>query len=73
MLPLLFGLLCAVRPGAYSWFLYRRWLTHSISDYYGLDSKSVEMGTPAKKVVYIGIKQLQLPRRELPRPLWEMF
>ena len=51
----------------------RRWLTHSISDYYGLDSRSVEVGTPAKKVVYIGIKQVQLPKRELPRPLWEMF
>jgi hypothetical protein len=31
------------------------------------------MGTPAKKVVYIVIKQMPLPRRELPRPLWEMF
>jgi hypothetical protein len=53
----------------------RRWLTHSISDYYGLDSKSVLIGTPAKKVVYIGIKQVPSspPRRELPRPLWELF
>jgi hypothetical protein len=31
------------------------------------------MGTPVKKVVYIGIKQVQLPTRKLPRPLWEMF
>ncbi|KAB5532774.1 R3H-associated N-terminal domain-containing protein [Coniochaeta sp. 2T2.1] len=52
---------------------FKRWLTHSISDYYGLDSKSVEVGTPAKKVVYIGIKQVLMPTRELPRPLWEMF
>ena len=62
----------------------RRWLTHSISDYYGLDSKSVMVGTPARRVVYVGVKQKQkqaqtatrhnLPSRPvLPPPLWEMF
>ncbi|KAK3687720.1 R3H-associated N-terminal domain-containing protein [Podospora appendiculata] len=57
---------------------FRRWLTHSISDYYGLDSKSVEVGNPARRVVYVGVKQFNprhaLPiRAALPPPLWEMF
>lgn len=60
----------------------RRWLTHSISDYYGLDSKSVFLGNPARKVVYIGLKQVgngpkrrAAPARQMliPPPLWEMF
>ena len=29
----------------------RRWITHSISDYYGLQSRSVLMGEPKRKVV----------------------
>lgn len=62
--------------------LNRRWLTHSISDYYGLDSKSVFFGNPARKVVYIGLKQVgsgpkrrAAPARQMliPPPLWEMF
>ncbi|KAI1876890.1 uncharacterized protein JN550_000962 [Neoarthrinium moseri] len=32
---------------------FKRWLTHSISDYYGLDSCSVFTGTPSRKVVYL--------------------
>lgn len=53
---------------------FKRWLIHSISDFYGLDSKSVLVGKPAKKVVYIGIKQVPVaPKKELPRPLWELF
>ncbi|KAH6632323.1 R3H-associated N-terminal domain-containing protein, partial [Chaetomium tenue] len=64
---------------------FKRWLTHSISDYYGLDSKSVMVGTPARRVVYVGAKQKptqqtqtaarqNLPSRPvLPPPLWEMF
>ena len=62
---------------------YRRWLTHSISDYYGLDSKSVTVGSPARRVVYVGVKQVGLRggkhaasasvRLVLPPPLWEMF
>ncbi|KAK0636713.1 R3H-associated N-terminal domain-containing protein [Bombardia bombarda] len=56
-----------------------RWLTHSISDYYGLDSKSVTVGNPARRVVYVGVKHLSqlqhtpLIRSALPPPLWEMF
>ncbi|KAK4189486.1 hypothetical protein QBC35DRAFT_493320 [Podospora australis] len=38
---------------------FRRWLTHSISDYYGLDSKSVVVGNPARKVIFVGVKQHQ--------------
>ncbi|KAH6856075.1 R3H-associated N-terminal domain-containing protein [Chaetomium sp. MPI-CAGE-AT-0009] len=61
---------------------FKRWLTHSISDYYGLDSKSAMVGTPARRVVYVGVKQKQTQaatrhnppaRPMLPPPLWEMF
>ncbi|KAK1777103.1 R3H-associated N-terminal domain-containing protein [Copromyces sp. CBS 386.78] len=61
---------------------FKRWLTHSISDYYGLDSKSVLLENPARKVVYIGLKQVgngpkrrAAPARQMliPPPLWEMF
>ncbi|KAL2153628.1 hypothetical protein VTH82DRAFT_4783 [Thermothelomyces myriococcoides] len=61
---------------------FKRWLTHSISDYYGLDSKSVMVGNPARRVIYVGVKQKQkqtAPRQRapnrplLPPPLWEMF
>ncbi|PSS02156.1 hypothetical protein BD289DRAFT_422725 [Coniella lustricola] len=55
---------------------FKRWLTHSISDYYGLDSRSVTMGNPARRCVYIGIRETDVRRgsqlsSELPRPLWE--
>ncbi|KAL2190421.1 hypothetical protein L209DRAFT_178339 [Thermothelomyces heterothallicus CBS 203.75] len=61
---------------------FKRWLTHSISDYYGLHSESVMVGNPARRVVYVGVKQKQKqaalrqkpPNRPLlPPPLWEMF
>ncbi|KAI2629523.1 R3H-associated N-terminal domain-containing protein [Hypoxylon sp. NC1633] len=53
---------------------FRRWLTHSISDYYGLNSHSVLMGNPKRKVVYVQMKTGHAPlmRTELPRPLWEL-
>jgi hypothetical protein len=56
----------------------RRWLTHSISDYYGLESKSVTTGNPARRVVYVGVKSLgkrkhaKIRQSQLPRPLWEV-
>ncbi|KAL1843065.1 hypothetical protein VTJ49DRAFT_3200 [Mycothermus thermophilus] len=40
---------------------FQRWLTHSISDYYGLDSKSVTVGNPARRVVYVAVKQQKPP------------
>lgn len=58
-------------------FSSRRWLTHAISDYYGLTSRSVTLAN-AQRVVYIGLKQtphLQRPippLAQLPRPLWEI-
>ena len=53
---------------------FKRWLTHSISDYYGLVSRSVTVGTPARKCVYIGVRGVDLKiRTALPRPLWELF
>ncbi|KAI0132610.1 R3H-associated N-terminal domain-containing protein [Xylariales sp. AK1849] len=55
---------------------FKRWLTHSISDYYGLDSRSVLVGDPSRKIVYVGIKEMKtghVPiRADLPRPLWEL-
>lgn len=59
---------------------FKRWLTHSISDYYGLSSHSATTGTPPRRVVYVGIKAAksgskhspQIPP-QLPRPMWELF
>lgn len=56
---------------------FKRWLTHSISDYYGLESRSVTTGNPERRVVYVTVKETSKrsgPRKHtvLPRPLWEM-
>ncbi|KAI1470134.1 R3H-associated N-terminal domain-containing protein [Daldinia caldariorum] len=53
---------------------FRRWITHSISDYYGLNSRSVFMGNPKRKVVYVQMKTGHAPPvlSALPRPLWEL-
>ncbi|KAI5866493.1 R3H-associated N-terminal domain-containing protein [Durotheca rogersii] len=53
---------------------FRRWITHSISDYYGLNSHSVLVGDPKRKVVYVQMKTGHVPpvQAELPRPLWEL-
>ncbi|KAI0385882.1 R3H-associated N-terminal domain-containing protein [Hypomontagnella monticulosa] len=53
---------------------FRRWITHSISDYYGLNSRSVLVGNPKRKVVYVQMKTGHAPpvQTELPRPLWEL-
>jgi hypothetical protein len=58
---------------------YRRWLVHSIAAYYGLSSRSVTVGNPARREAYVGIKELKSGRsmssahEELPRPLWGMI
>lgn len=53
---------------------FKRWLTHSISDYYGLVSRSVTVGNPARRCVYVGVRDVDLKiRAALPRPLWELF
>ncbi|TDZ54273.1 hypothetical protein CTRI78_v006442 [Colletotrichum trifolii] len=55
---------------------FKRWLTHSISDYYGLESRSVTTGSPERRVVYVTMKETRHPEprkhNALPRPLWEM-
>ncbi|KAI0889751.1 R3H-associated N-terminal domain-containing protein [Annulohypoxylon maeteangense] len=53
---------------------FRRWITHSISDYYGLNSRSVLIGSPKRKVVYVQMKTGHSPpvQADLPRPLWEL-
>ncbi|KAI0392865.1 hypothetical protein F5Y17DRAFT_333951 [Xylariaceae sp. FL0594] len=38
---------------------FRRWITHSISEYYGLQSQSVLVSDPERKIVYVGIKRSQ--------------
>jgi hypothetical protein len=58
-----------------------RWLVHSIAAYYGLTSRSVTVGNPARREAYVGIKELKLkrgrklfvPQGKLPRPLWGMI
>lgn len=56
-----------------------RWLLHSIAAYYGLSSRSVTVGNPARRQAYVGIKQMQTGHRpaitqgDLPRPLWGMI
>ncbi|KAG9228100.1 R3H-associated N-terminal domain-containing protein [Amylocarpus encephaloides] len=59
-----------------------RWLVHSIAEYYGLSSRSVTVGNPARREAYVGIKAPEMkmkggPRvsssalqEELPRPLY---
>ncbi|KAF4445116.1 hypothetical protein F53441_10958 [Fusarium austroafricanum] len=53
---------------------FKRWLTHAISDYYGIQSRSVNLSNPTRRVVYVGLKTSQgaLPLRTLPRPMWEV-
>jgi hypothetical protein len=60
----------------------RRWLVHSIAAYYGLSSRSVTVGNPARREAYVGIKakevMMKTGRRvsspaleaDLPRPLY---
>lgn len=57
----------------------RRWLVHSIAAYYGLTSRSVTVGDPARREAYVGIREMKSGRRlsaiesEMPRPLWGMI
>ncbi|KAF7544226.1 hypothetical protein G7046_g9825 [Stylonectria norvegica] len=55
---------------------FKRWLTHSISDYYGLESRSVTLANPSRRVVYVGLRQVRRQKTpllsSLPRPLWEL-
>jgi len=56
-----------------------RWLVHSIAAYYGLSSRSITVGNPARREAYVGIKEMKTGARlsvlegELPRPLWGMI
>jgi hypothetical protein len=58
---------------------YSRWLVHSIADYYGLTSRSVTVGDPARREAYVGIREMKSGRSpsamptELPRPLWALI
>ncbi|ODA77922.1 hypothetical protein RJ55_06525 [Drechmeria coniospora] len=49
---------------------FKRWLAHSISDYYGLASRSVTK-TNSSRVVYVGLPTAH-QLTQLPRPLWEL-
>ncbi|TVY13712.1 hypothetical protein LARI1_G008233 [Lachnellula arida] len=58
-----------------------RWLVHSIAEYYGLSSRSVTVGNPARREAYVAIRQAGLKsgrarepamayNYDLPRPLY---
>ncbi|TAQ91613.1 hypothetical protein B7494_g123 [Chlorociboria aeruginascens] len=55
-----------------------RWLVHEIAAYYGLSSRSITVGNPARREAYVGIKEMKTGHRssiggeELPLPLWEV-
>lgn len=54
---------------------HRRWLAHAISDYYGLDAKSVTVGNPGRRVVYLSPKanrHSNMRQPHFPRPMWEV-
>lgn len=68
-----------VAPGVFACLyvltLDRRWLAHAISDYYGLDAKSVTVGNPGRRVVYLSPKasrQSSMRQPHFPRPMWEV-
>ena len=56
--------------------LCRRYLVHSIGQYYGLKTWSITTGHPARREAYVGLKmdpktrRPSLTRTEMPRPLW---
>jgi len=59
-----------------------RWLVHSIAAYYGLSSRSVTVGNPARREAYVGMKTKEVVMKtgrristpdfeaDLPRPLY---
>lgn len=54
-----------------------RWLVHSIAEYYGLESRSVTVGDPARREAYVGIREVRMRSgrevvvvEEMPRPLY---
>lgn len=50
---------------------FKRFLIHSLGEYYGLSSLSTTIGQPPKRTVYVGVKE-KVPI-QLPRPMWELF
>ncbi|KAG5925510.1 hypothetical protein E4U42_004207 [Claviceps africana] len=56
---------------------FKRWLAHSISDYYGLASQSVTLPHTSTRIVWVGLKRpphtsVSHAPNHLPRPLWEL-
>ncbi|PHH64425.1 hypothetical protein CDD81_4646 [Ophiocordyceps australis] len=52
---------------------FKRWLTHSLSNYYGLSSRSVTLAGSRCRVVYVAFKDpAGTELAQLPRPLWEL-
>ena len=56
----------------------RRYLVHSIAQYYGLKTWSITTGDPARREAYVGLKtdpktrRPSLTRSEMPRPLYAL-
>ncbi|RDL39889.1 Uncharacterized protein BP5553_04229 [Venustampulla echinocandica] len=62
-----------------------RWLVHSIATYYGLSSRSITLGNPARREAYVGIKSKEIKMKtgrritssslqgEMPRPLYGLI
>src|SRR5690606_7226061 len=76
MRPLRLSTLLPTRAHSCVNIWHRRWLAHAISDYYGLESKSVTVGNPGRRVVYLGFKSKSKRSGSLqahfPRPMWEV-
>ncbi|OAA66752.1 hypothetical protein SPI_01328 [Niveomyces insectorum RCEF 264] len=56
---------------------FKRWLTHSVADYYGLNSRSATVDSPPRRIVYVTLRD-GATRPEsgpilVPRPMWELF
>lgn len=59
-----------------SWLTNRRWIAHSLSDYYGLTSQSTNIDA-SNRVVYVSLRDEAVRSGAgpilIPRPMWELF
>ena len=68
--------LCKFLTNVRLMMIFRRYLVHSIGQYYGLKTWSITRGNPARREAYVGLKtdpktrRPSLTRSEMPRPLY---